>query len=204
VKAGLTEAMADIRREVETFGAALHASQKSLEAQIQAIDVATARSRDAADAFGQSAQAIRAAVDPVTRSNEKLAGATQTLTEALGRSLASLDESQKAAVSLSESITAQSDRVTETWREYEKRFGKVDEDLGHAFEKLAMETRKQAELLQDHTKKIDTALAGAVDRLAPFVKELGDGAQDLQEAVDELKTTLTSRAAHQAMAESDL
>jgi hypothetical protein len=204
VKAGLTEAMMDIRREVETFDAALRASQKSLEAQIHAIDAATVRSRDAADAFGQSAQAIRAAVEPVTRSNEKLAGATQTMTEALGRSLASLDESQKATVSLSESIMAQSDRVTETWREYEKRFGKVDEDLGHAFEKLAMETRKQAELLQDHTKKIDTALAGAVDRLAPFVKELGDGAQDLQDAVDELKTTLTSRAAHQAMAENDV
>lgn len=203
LKSGLAEAMADIRREVETFAASLRASQTSLGAQTQAIDAAAARSRDAADAIGQSAQAIRAAVDPVTRSNEKLAGATQAMTEALGRSLASLDESQKAAVSLSQSITTQSDRVTETWREYEKRFGKVDEDLGQAFEKLAMETRKQAELLQDHTKKIDMALAGAVDRLAPFVKELGDGAHDLQDAVDDLKTTLMTRTAHHEMVDAD-
>ena len=108
--------MADIRREVETFGAALRASQTSLGVQAQAIDAAAARSRDAAVAFGE-ATGIRAAVDPVTRSNEKLAGATQTMTDALGRSLASLGESQKAAVALAQSITAQSERVTETWRD---------------------------------------------------------------------------------------
>lgn len=198
MKTGLAEAMVDIRREVETFGAALSASQTSLGAQTQALDAATARSRDAADAFGQSAQAIRAAVDPVTRSNEKLAGAAQTMTEALGRSLDSLGESQKAATVLALSITAQGERVAESWKDYEKRFGKVDEDLGRAFEKLATETRNQAELLMNHSVAIDKGLAASVDKLAPFVKELGDGAHDLQDAVDDLKATLARRAPPEA------
>lgn len=202
MKAGLAEAMADIRREVQTFGTTLRESQTSLSAHAMVIDAAAARSRDAADAFGQSAQAIRAAVDPVTRSNEKLAGATQTMTDALGRSLASLDESQKAAVALAQSISAQGERVTEAWRDYEMRFGKVDEDLGRAFGALAMETRKQMELLENHSALIDKGLAASVDKLAHFLHELGDGAEQLQEAVDELKTTITSRAAHQAMAET--
>jgi chromosome segregation ATPase len=196
LKSGLAEAMADIRREVETFGSALRASQTSLGAQAQAIDAAAARSRDAADALGQSAQAIRAAVDPVTRSNEKLAGATQTMTEALGRSVASLDESQRAAVALARSIAAQSDRVTETWHEYEKRFGKVDDDLGRAFEKLTTETHKQAELLRDHTVEVEKGLAASVDKLATFLQGLDESAEGLQEAADDLKTTLVSGTKH--------
>ncbi len=202
LKTGLAEAMADIRREVQTLGTALRESQTSLSAQAMVIDAAAARSRDAADAFGQSALAIRAAVDPVTRSNEKLAGATQTMTDALGRSLASLDESQKAAVALAQSISAQGERVTGAWRDYEMRFGKVDEDLGRAFGALAMETRKQMELLENHSALIDKGLAASVDKLAHFLHELGDGAEQLQDAVDDLKITITSRAAHQAMAES--
>lgn len=65
-----------------------------------------------------------------------------------------------------------------------------------------METRKQMELLENHSALIDKGLAASVDKLAHFLHELGDGAEQLQEAVDDLKTTITSRAAHQAMAES--
>ena len=53
-------------------------------------------------------------------------------------------ESQKAFTSLSQAIVAQTTRLTELWGGYEKRFGKVDEDLGRAFEKLAAETTKQS------------------------------------------------------------
>ena len=52
----------------------------------------------------------------------------------------------------------------------------------------------------NHSVAIDKGLASAVDKLTPFVK-LGDGAHDLQDAVDDLKATLMSRTAHQAMAE---
>ena len=55
--------------------------------------------------------------------------------------------------------------MTETWREYEKRFGKVDDELGRAFEKLTTETRKQAELLMNYSVAIDKGLAASIDKL---------------------------------------
>lgn len=191
---GLTDTMSNIRKEVESFVAALHTSGSSLGAQAQAIDVAATRSREAADAFGRSAEAIRVAVDPVTRSNERLAGVTQTMSETLGRSVASLEESQKAASTLAESLKLQSQHMTETWRDYENRFSKVDDDLGKAFELLAVETSKQAELLAQHTKDIDKGLAASVDRLREFLVHLDESAESMQDAAEDLKTSLSSAA----------
>lgn len=189
LKKGLADAMSEIRGEVEKFSAALRASETSLGAQRHAIDAAATRSRDAADAFEQSAQAIRAAVEPVARSNEKLAGAAQTMTDTLARSVASLNESQKAAHALAQSLETQSQRVTETWRDYQARFGKVDEDLGRAFTKLAEETYKQSEILKNHTVEVDNGLASSVGKLAQFLENFDEHSEGLSEAAEELKTT---------------
>ncbi len=201
LQSGLAAAMAEIRREVETFSAALRASGASLGDQKQALDAVAARSREAADLFGQSAQALRAAAEPVVRANEKLAGATQTMTAALGRSVDSLDGSQQAAAALAQSLSAQSARVAETWRTYEERFGKVDEDLERAFKVLSDETQKQMELLSKHTINIDKGLAMSVDKLAPFVDDLGSGAEELRDAVEDLKSILANKANQSTLTE---
>jgi hypothetical protein len=189
---GLGNALEKIHREVETFSAALRMSSASLGTQATAMDGIALRSREAADMFGRSADAIRGAIEPVTRSNERLAATTQEIGEALGRSVVSLGYSQKAAQDLAETIATQTRRLTDLWADYEKRFGKVDEDLGRAFDKLATESLKQADLLAAQTIKIDHGLASAIDKLQPFVRELGDGASDLAEAVEGIKTTLSN------------
>lgn len=189
---GLGKAMEEIHREVESFAAALRMSSETLGTQRVAMDGVALRSREAADVFGRSADVIRGAVEPVARSNEKLLAATETIRDAMGRSAASLGDSQKSAQVLAEAIAAQTQRLTDLWADYEKRFGKVDQDLGRAFDKLATESLKQSELLAKQTTKIDQGLASAIDRLQPFIKELGDGASDLAEAVEDIKTTLSN------------
>ena len=190
---GLAGAMAAIRKQVEEFSSALQASSASLGQQARAIDQATLRSRETAEVFGQSAQAIRGAVEPVTRSNEKIAAVTQGVGESLRQAASAVVESQKAFTSLSQAIVAQTTRLTEIWGDYEKRFGKVDEDLGRAFEKLAAETTKQSMILADQTTKIDAGLARAIDKLAPFVKDIGEGAGELAESVEDLKNVFMVR-----------
>lgn len=192
---GLAQAMEKIRMEVESFAAALRGSSTSLDVQTKAMDNYSSRSREAAAEFSRSADAIRNAVEPVTRSNEKLASVTQTIGESMVSSVAALADSQKAAATLADTIANQLSALNAIWGEYEKRFGKVDEDLGRAFEKLASETKAQSQLLAEQSAKIDSGLATAIDKLSPFLQELGDGAGDLAEAVDELKALLTKAVA---------
>jgi hypothetical protein len=189
---GLTDLLRDMRKEIDAMVVALHASEGALTAQSRAIDMAAVRSRESAEAFGQSAMAIRAAVDPVTRSNEALSGATRTMAEAIERSIASLNESQTSARALSESLERHSERVIETWRQYEARFGKVDDDLAAAFEKLASETSRWRETVADYTIQIDSGLSKSVDQLQGFLHELSVNAEDMSSAAQDMKEAIRS------------
>ena len=184
---GLAAAMKSIRREVDDFAAALRTSSTALGVQAEAVDRASMRTRQTADVFGECADNVRAAMDPVMRSNVKTAEITSTVGESVKQASAALEEGQQATRGLSQSIAAQVDRLTKLWENYERRFVKIDEDLERAFEKLAQETTKQSQLLAEQTIRIDRGLAGAVDKLAGPVQGIGDGAQELSETVGELK-----------------
>ncbi len=192
--AGLSRAIAEIRREVDGFVGALKSSSASLGTQSQAMERVADRSRETADVFGRSAEAIRSAIEPVAATSAQMLEATRGVGEVIDRSVGAIGDSRAQAARLAEAISTQADRLTALWGDYEARFGKVDEDLGRAFEKLSAESLKQAQLLADQTTRIDKGLSGAIDKLAPFVKDLGEGAGDLADAVGELKTTLSSRA----------
>lgn len=187
---GLTSAIKSIRKEAEGFSSALHSASTALGAQVEAIEKASARSRESADIFGKSAEAFQSAADPVTRASEKVADFAATVGETVKRATNTLDESQEATRALSQTIAAQVERLTKLWESYESRFAKVDEDLQRAFEKLTEETTKQSQLLTERTNQIDKGLAGAVDKLAGPVQGIGDGAQELSDAVVELRHIL--------------
>lgn len=191
---GLGEALKDIRGQVETFSSALRQSSASLEGQAKAIEAATLRSREAAEAFGRSAEAVRAAVDPVTRSNEKVAQMTGAVGASLQQAGAALDEGQKATKALADSLALQTQRLTTLWADYQQRFSQIDEKLGHAFTKLAEETSKQSLILATRTGEIDAGLAKAVDRLGSTIAEFREGAVDISEGIEELKTALARRS----------
>ena len=138
---------------------------------------------------------MRNAVEPVTRSNEKLSTVAQNMSLAMERSATALDAGQKSASALSQSISGQIDKLQTVWTGYEQRFAKVDEDLGNAFGKLATETTKQGQILADQSTRIDKGLSEAIDKLSPFVSGLHEGAEELVDAVADLKKALSGRSA---------
>ncbi len=187
---GLSTMMEAIHSRVDEFSSALRTSSTALGAQAQAIDRASMRARETADVFEKTSQAVRAAVDPVTRSNEKIAAVTSTVGQALGRASIALDEGQQAGRALTSSLAAQIERLTSFWADYERRFSKVDEDLQRAFDKLAQETTKQSQLLAERTNQIDKGLASAVDKLAQFVQNIDESTGELSETLGKLKDNI--------------
>lgn len=187
----LGRAVGRLEAEITSLANVLAASVKAHEGQARAIDVAAMRSGETAAAFVRSAEAIRSAVEPMDRANQRIVGAS----EAMDRSASALTEGQTAATALAAALTAQADKLTAMWASHEARFGQIDEDLGRAVEKLALETRKQSQLLADQTTRIDAGLAKAVDTLSAQVRAIGAGAEDLAEAVEDLGRVLAARGA---------
>lgn len=191
---GLGRVVHDIRVQVDGFVVALRTASGSLAGQTQALDQMTGRARENADLLGRSADTLRAAIDPVGRANERLATAATAIGEAVGRSVASLGESHRAAAVLADTIIGHIAHLNGVWEDYQARFGKVDEDLQRAFEALATESLKQAQFLVEQSQRLDRSLTGAVDRLAPVVQDIGSSAADLAASVDDLKAVLWKRA----------
>lgn len=192
---GLGEAMKGIRNEVEGFSSALRQSSTSLDGQAKAIDSATLKTREAADVFGRSAEAVKAAIDPVTRSNEKIAQVTGNVGTALEQAGTALGEGQKAAKELTEAVNAQVQRLTGLWADYQQRFAQVDEKLARAFEKLGEETSKQSQILADRTGNIDLALAKSVERFDQSLRDLAETTEDMFDGVEKLENLFRANGA---------
>lgn len=192
---GLGEAMKTIRGEVEGFSSALRQSAISLDGQAKAIDAAASKSREVAVVFGQSAEAMRAAIDPVARSNEKIAQVASAVGTALQQAGDTMSEGQKAAQDLTEEVRGQVQRLTALWADYHQRFAEIDEKLAVAFEKLGAETTNQSQILANRTGEIDQALANSVERLDRTLRDLAGSAEDMSDGVDQLKKLFAANAA---------
>ncbi|MDR3497403.1 MAG: anti-phage ZorAB system protein ZorA [Ancalomicrobiaceae bacterium] len=190
---GFVQVLGAINSEVDRMVQAMRVAEAAMVAQAGAVKDAVGQSKSVADAFGRTADLVRTAAAPLLQTSDRLAGASERMAETMGRSVAALDESQKAAKRLSDTISGHIDQLNAVWQDYEARFGKVDEDLGVALARLAEETRRQLDVLAEHTVAVDRGLAAAVERLSGHVAGLSEGAGDLAESVGVLKETLAPR-----------
>ncbi|ABS66238.1 hypothetical protein Xaut_0987 [Xanthobacter versatilis] len=192
---GLADALVRINGEIERFVVAMRASEVTLAAQAKAMMDATDKSRQVADAFSRTAQDVRAASVPLAQSGERIAGATEKLGEAAGRSVAVLDKSQEEARRLAQALTGHVSNLDQVWRSYSARFEAVDEALGKAFERLTRGTDEQQDRIATFVRDVDVTFKEAVDTLAGCIGGLKDNTEEMVEAVDDLKRALRVEAA---------
>jgi hypothetical protein len=195
LETGFADVIRDINGEVDRMVQSMRVAEGAMVAQAGAIQSAATQSKSVADAFGRTADLVRTASEPLVQSSQRIAGAGEQMAATIDRSVAALAESQLAAKRLADNLTGHIDRLTTVWTSYETRFGKVDDDLGAALAKLSEETRRQLEILATHTIAIDKGLALAVDKLSGHVAGIAEGAGDLSESVEILRTSLLQRAA---------
>ncbi len=212
LKDGLAAAIQAIRTELETFAGTIRSVELGMTSQVTALRDATDQTRLAADAFGTTAQDVRSASAPLLQSGERIAGATQNLTtavsgateristsvidansrlaESVTRSVASFEAGQRSAAELADALGAHIDQLSTVWAGYSEKFERVDEELGDAIDDLSEAVSTQGQQLVSYAAKVDESFATAISRLNPFLEELKSNAEDLGEAVSELKDAL--------------
>lgn len=192
---GFATVIAGINAEVDRMVQSMRIAEMAMVAQANAVKDATSQSKAVAEAFGTTAQLVRTASEPLIQSGDRVVGATNRMAESIAQTVTAFNDSQRAARTLSDNLTSHVDRLTEIWSGYESRFGAVDADLANALVRLSEETRRQLDILATHTVAIDKGLALAVDKLSGHVAGIAEGAGDLAESVELLRTSLVARAA---------
>jgi hypothetical protein len=195
LQTGFAGVIKEINAEVDRMVQSMRVAEVAMVAQAGAVKDATMQSKAVADAFGRTADLVRTAAGPLVQSSDRIAGASDRMADTISRSVTALEESQRAAKRLAENLSGHIDRLTVVWTNYEARFGQVDADLGLALTRLSEETRRQLDILATHTIAIDKGLALAVDKLSGHVAGIAEGAGDLAESVEILRSSLVARAA---------
>ncbi|MGQ7793040.1 anti-phage ZorAB system protein ZorA [Faunimonas sp. B44] len=195
LREGLAEAMQAIRSEIQSFSQALSASEASLAAQANAVREASDQSRLVSDAFSRTAQDVRTASVPLVQSGERVAGATEKMSQVIERAVSALGVEQEASRSLAAALQSHIEHLGNLWSTYAAQFEKVDAELGSAVAKLAEATHQQGQTLADYAARVDEGFAKAIQNLTPTLESLQESAEGIEEAADGLRRVLVREAA---------
>lgn len=195
----LTEAFAKFGEQFGKAGGELTTTLNATAARMEALAGAFERSSSSANGFaekihsagmeaqlavttlGQATQALGATASPIAQA----AAAIETATNRTGEALRTLDESNSRYHALIEGVTTDmkqtAQAATTSWDGYRNRFAEVDKALAEALDKIRSASAEHAVALNKEVGRIDTALAGAVERLAPALDVLADLTASLED-----------------------
>jgi hypothetical protein len=190
----LAAAAHELRDAAHRIEAAATAAGASQTAASHAVDSSAATLSDATGeigailaTLGHLAPQMAALAAPLKDGAERLAHsalAVETAVASLDRRSSSADErNANLAVSLQQASTAAA-RAFESYRE---RFDAVDVVLAQALDSIGSASAVHAAALTSQVEQIDTALGGAVDRLAGALSGIGDLAAALDDMRGEMR-----------------
>ena len=185
IRSGFADTVSQLRGDVERMSTALRASEEAFSAQARASQNTVEQTNVASVAFGKVANDVTSASRPLLQASERIAGSTETLAEAAKGAAESLRVGQEAARVLATRLEEGNRQIENAWRQYEERFGAVDESLGNAVRGLATETAHQQQILADFVLKIDEGCATAVQRLQVVTNSIQENTAEIGEVFDD-------------------
>lgn len=196
IRTGFAEIVSQLRGDVDRLSAALRATEQSFEAQHRASLATVEQTNLASAAFGKVANDVNGASRPLLQASDRIATSTDALAEAAKGAAESLRVGQEAARTLAVRLEEGNRQIEAAWRNYEERFGAVDEAMSKAVQSLAVETANQQQLLSDFVVKIDEGCARAVQGLQTATGSIEQNTSDISEIFEEF----LGRMPRQAMA----
>ncbi|AGA90547.1 hypothetical protein Thimo_1776 [Thioflavicoccus mobilis 8321] len=140
-------------------------------------DEAAAKVAELVEVLEAAAQDMRGLSDPI----QAAAKAFKSTGDNVATQVQTLQTAAATVVNATQQLEASNARTQQSWEAYEKRFKRIDEDLGKAFSVLSdgvqaytTQVNDMLKQLDKHTGEISAQLAGANEDLRARVEELAD------------------------------
>ena len=130
-----------------------------------------------ADGISHTVTTLREASSQVSNAVNPLAKASEGITQVASSMVQTerrLQEGQAVLHQMLEQIRFIEGNIPHILKEYEERFGKVDEDLSKAFEKLSEGSDQFQHAMADVIEKLDTSFKNALNALGSKIEELAE------------------------------
>jgi hypothetical protein len=195
IRSGFAETVAQLRSDIEGMSTALRSSEAAFSDQNRASRSTVAQTELVATAFGKVANDVSSASRPLLQASDRIAVSTEAMARTLNAATESLLQGQAAARTLAERLEEHSRQTETAWRNYEARFGDVDESLSKAVASLASKTAEQQENIANFVLQIDKGCGDAVQKLQAIVGSLDQNTSDLNDSFVEFLEKIPRAAA---------
>ena len=193
IRSGFSEAVSELRADVERMAQALRASEDAFKAQVTAARSTADQVSLTSTGFAKVANDLSMASRPLLQASERIALSTEALGKASQSAVEGLRAGQDAARLLAERLEHGNREIETAWRNYETRFGSVDEALANAVRSLATETARQQEGISDFVLKIDEGCAKAVEKLSTIANSIEESTDEIKETFDDFLKSMPRR-----------
>ncbi len=180
----LARAVGDAAGQIERAGAGFTRSGESAARTAEAMDNVTGQAKVVAISIGDAAKGFATAAAPVAQ-------AAQSINEAAGRMVRSVEAGGAANVEVLQALRTLADGIRETqeaaetaWRDYRGRFEGVDKSLALTTSKLGETLGDSFEEFRKFAQGFDSEMAGAVSKLGNALTAIEEYAGSLDEYVE--------------------
>ncbi len=165
---------------IRPFGEAIERFERATTGQAELatrVEGMTNGLRAAAETLLEAHRGFQASLEP--------SRAVAASLEATGSRLAgAVEEARRLteqASGTANAITAEQEKISAAWQDYERRFQDVDQALLRAFEQIDLGLQAYAEKVRQFHLEIDQQMSKAIQMLAAHTAELVDAVEDLGE-----------------------
>lgn len=193
--AGALQGVADeLRASVHEMTAQLGGMAREL----REVEAGIARQRNAFEGVVESAKStetammgaaksIRDASAPLASASQGIAEASRNIENSIRGAVDAIEASQQQTRAMSERLGETLETLQRAWANYETRFNSVDASLERAFKQIIQHVESNVDALHKFVTQIDGKLSETVERLGGGIEELGEFAQLVDKATQQLK-----------------
>lgn len=197
--AQLTSLAASLEETAKTLSSLREGLAKSAErmsesstAAAQAFELVAERTTHAAEQITTAATNLGDSASPILAGITDLTRSSAETKDALTSSSQLLDRASEKTAEVAKALSIASERVEQSWSDYQSRFEKVDEDLGRTVDSLTTASKEGERSTLEFTERLDQSFDSAITKLDGAIARLGEQLEQISEATEEIASTMKS------------
>ncbi|MBO0751919.1 MAG: anti-phage defense protein ZorA [Bradyrhizobiaceae bacterium] len=190
MRAAIGDVTQSLSADVGRLSGALQAVEAAFKAQTQHIDGVSLRSRETAAAFGQVAEDVRTASQPLFAQSERVAQSADTMAKSIAGAVEAVTATQRAASGIADELAKHLNEVGRVWdgiggvwKGYEARFKDVDDALGQAVQRFGEEISRHQDAMRSFVQDVDRHTEAILKSISSAVNDLDNSVQELNETL---------------------
>jgi hypothetical protein len=185
--AGLVDTLRATAGRMESLASSIERSAQASDSHASKLAEAGVAADGISSTLTRAANDLQSAAAPIRSATDIIGTAVGRMHESLARQSDAAGQNQAAVTTIAERLSQTSEAATRAWSDYRSRFEDVDRALATSLDQIKSASGEHAAHLNEQVGRMDSALAGAVDKLSAALEPLTELADQIEDLLGKLQ-----------------